>query len=101
MMNVYINALGEALPAEQRAAGAPLTRTGFIPLPRAAPALLPGVHMLLLKSGSVNHRSCTQSLLLSPQRKVTQRKTPEAAGIKGKGRQTQGPLNLTQRASDS
>jgi len=31
MMSKYINTLGAALPAEQKAAGAPLTRTGFIP----------------------------------------------------------------------
>lgn len=55
--------------------------------PSAAPDFFLGFHMLLLKSGSVNHGSCIQSLLLSPECKVTQRNIPEAAGIKGKGRQ--------------
>lgn len=75
---------GAALPAEQKAAADPLGSTGFIPTPWAAPALLLSFHMPLMKFGSVKYCSCPQTLLLSPQCKVTQRKIPEAAGIERK-----------------
>lgn len=90
-MNMYISPLGDALPAEQKAAGAPLRRAGFIPRPQAAPALLRGLHTLLWKPASANRCSCTQSLRLPPQFKETPRKIPEAAGDRQQcsGRQTQ------------
>lgn len=58
-MSTYIKQWGAAIPAEQKAAADPSTRTGFIPAPWAAPALPLTFHMLLMKFGSAKCCSCT------------------------------------------